>query len=81
MDQVDWVIPHQANQRITDMIQKKMGLPKEKVVSNIDRCGNTTAASIPIALSEIADSIKPGDLVVFAAFGSGLTWASAAVRW
>ena len=80
---IDMLIPHQANLRITSFIQQKMGLPEEKVFSNIQRYGNTTAASVPIALSEAVEQgkIKPGDLVCLAAFGSGFTWGSALIRW
>ena len=80
---IDMLIPHQANLRITTFIQQKMGLPEEKVFSNIQRYGNTTAASVPIALSEAVSQgrIKAGDLVCLAAFGSGFTWASALIRW
>lgn len=80
---LDMLIPHQANLRITSFVQQKMGLPAEKVYSNIQRYGNTTAASVPIALSEaVAEGkIKPGNLVCLAAFGSGFTWASALIRW
>ncbi|MDB5264129.1 MAG: 3-oxoacyl-ACP synthase [Adhaeribacter sp.] len=80
---IDMLIPHQANLRITSFIQQKMGLPAEKVFSNIQKYGNTTAASVPIALSEAVEQgkIKPGDLVCLAAFGSGFTWASALIRW
>jgi 3-oxoacyl-[acyl-carrier-protein] synthase III len=80
---IDMLIPHQANLRITSFVQQKMGLPEEKVFSNIQRYGNTTAASIPLALSEAVEQgkIKKGDLVCLAAFGSGFTWASALVRW
>lgn len=77
------LIPHQANLRITTFVQQKMGLPAEKVFSNIQKYGNTTAASVPIALSEAVEQgkIKAGDLVCLAAFGSGFTWASALIRW
>lgn len=80
---VDLLIPHQANARITVQVQKEMGLPDEKVISNIDRYGNTTAASIPIALCEAWQDgkIKDGDLIAMAAFGSGFMWASALIRW
>lgn len=83
VEDVDLLVPHQANLRITQAIQKKLGLPDERVVSNIDRYGNTTAASIPIALSEAVKGgrVSSGDLVVLAAFGSGFTWGSAVVRW
>ncbi len=80
---VDLLIPHQANARITVQVQKEMGLPDDKVISNIDRYGNTTAASIPIALCEAWQDgkIKDGDLIAMAAFGSGFMWASALIRW
>lgn len=80
---IDMLIPHQANLRITQFIQQKMGLAPEKVYSNIQRYGNTTAASVPIALSEAVQEgkIKEGDLVCLAAFGSGFTWGSALIRW
>ncbi len=80
---IDMLVPHQANLRITSYIQQKMGLPAEKVMSNIHKYGNTTAASVPIALSEAVEEgrIKEGDLVCLAAFGSGFTWASALIRW
>ena len=83
LDQVDMVIPHQANLRISEMVQRKLGLPDDKMYNNIMRYGNTTAASIPIALSEAVDEgkIERGDLVAFAAFGSGFTWGGALVRW
>ncbi|HET9503343.1 MAG TPA: beta-ketoacyl-ACP synthase III [Hymenobacter sp.] len=80
---IDLLIPHQANLRITQYVQQKMGLPDEKVFSNIQRYGNTTAASIPIALSEAVREgrVQRGDLVCLAAFGSGFTWASALIKW
>ncbi len=80
---LDMLIPHQANLRITQFVQQKMGLAAEKVYSNIERYGNTTAASVPIALSEAMQEgrIKKGDLVCLAAFGSGFTWGSALIRW
>lgn len=80
---IDMLIPHQANLRITSFIQQKMGLAPEKVFSNIQRYGNTTAASVPIALSEAVEQgkIAEGDVICLAAFGSGFTWASALVRW
>ncbi len=80
---ISLLIPHQANLRISQFIQKKMGLTDDQVHNNIQRFGNTTAASIPIALSEAykEGKIKKGDLVCMAAFGSGFTWASALIRW
>ena len=80
---ISMLIPHQANLRISQFIQKKMGLSNDQVFNNIQKYGNTTAASIPIALTEAweAGKIKKGDLVVLAAFGSGFTWGSAMIRW
>ncbi|MDJ1469497.1 beta-ketoacyl-ACP synthase III [Cytophagaceae bacterium DM2B3-1] len=80
---IDVLIPHQANLRITKYVGEQLGLPEEKIVSNIQKYGNTTAASIPIALSEAweAGRIQSGNLVCMAAFGSGFTWASALIRW
>lgn len=80
---IDLLVPHQANLRISQFVQKVMGLPDEKVVNNIQKYGNTTAASIPIALCEAFEEgrINEGDLVCLAAFGSGFTWGSVLVRW
>ena len=81
--EIDMLIPHQANLRISQFIQKKMKLRDDQVFNNIQKYGNTTAASIPIALSEAWEQgkIKDGDLVVLATFGSGFTWGSAIIRW
>lgn len=80
---INMLIPHQANLRISQFIQKKFGLGDDQVFNNIMKYGNTTAASIPIALTEAweANKIKEGDLVVLAAFGSGFTWGSVIIRW
>lgn len=80
---IDILIPHQANLRISQYIQQKFKLKDEQVFNNIQKYGNTTAASIPIALTEAWENgkIKEGDLVVLAAFGSGFTWASAVIEW
>jgi 3-oxoacyl-[acyl-carrier-protein] synthase-3 len=77
------VIPHQANMRITEAITKRLELPIEKVYSNIHRCGNTTAASIPLAMADARDEgrFTKGDKLILAAFGSGFTWSAAAVIW
>ncbi|WP_432709380.1 3-oxoacyl-ACP synthase III family protein [Pedobacter sp.] len=82
-EDIDLLVPHQANLRISQYVQQLMKLPDEKVFNNIQKYGNTTAASIPIALCEAWESgrIKEGDLVCLAAFGSGFTWASALIRW
>ena len=80
---IDMLIPHQANLRISQFIQQKFKLADEQVFNNIQKYGNTTAASIPIALTEAWEQgkIKSGDLVVLAAFGSGFTWGSVVIRW
>jgi 3-oxoacyl-[acyl-carrier-protein] synthase-3 len=80
---IDLLIPHQANLRISQLVAAALELPEEKVFNNIERYGNTTAASIPIALHEAlrAGRIREGSLVCVAAFGSGFTWASALIRW
>ena len=80
---IDMLIPHQANLRIAQFIQNKFGLTDDQVFNNIQKYGNTTAASIPIALTEAWEQgkIKSGDTVVLAAFGSGFTWASAIIKW
>jgi 3-oxoacyl-[acyl-carrier-protein] synthase-3 len=79
---VSLIVPHQVNQRIIDSAMQKLSLPPEKAFVNIDKYGNTSAASIPIALDEAWRSgrIKQGDVIVFVAFGAGLTWANAVVR-
>jgi len=80
---IDMLIPHQANLRINEFVAKRLGLSPDKVHNNIQRYGNTTAASIPIALHEAVQGgrIQEGDLVVLAAFGAGLTWGASLIRW
>ena len=80
---ISMLVPHQANLRISQMIQKKLGLADDKVFNNIQKYGNTTAASVPIALCEAwqEGKIKKGDLVCLAAFGSGFTWGSVLIKW
>ena len=80
---IDLFIPHQANLRIAQFVQKKFGLRDNQVYNNIMRYGNTTAASIPIALHEAieAGKVREGDLVVLTAFGAGLTWGANLIRW
>ncbi len=82
-EDIDLLIPHQANLRISQFIQRKFGLGDDQIFNNIMKYGNTTAASIPIALTEAWEQgrIKEGDLVVLAAFGSGFTWGSVMIRW
>ncbi|HZN66123.1 MAG TPA: beta-ketoacyl-ACP synthase III [Tepidisphaeraceae bacterium] len=81
-EQVKLIVPHQVNQRIIDSAMEKLGFPPEKCYVNIDRYGNTSAASIPIALDEAwrAGKVQKGDVLIFVAFGAGLTWANAVVR-
>lgn len=81
--EIDLVIPHQANMRIIDSLAKRMKLPMEKFHNNLDRYGNTSAASVGIALDEAyrAGRIQSGDLLLLVAFGAGLTWASALIKW
>lgn len=83
LGEIDMVIPHQANLRINQMVAQMIGLPPEKMHNNIDRYGNTTAASIPICMHEAIElgKIKPGQLVCLVAFGAGLTWGSAFLRY
>ncbi|MBE9229979.1 beta-ketoacyl-ACP synthase 3 [Phormidium sp. LEGE 05292] len=83
VDQIDWLILHQANQRILDAVAQRLKIPSEKVISNLANYGNTSAASIAIALDEAvrADKIKPGDTIATAGFGAGLTWGAAIFQW
>ncbi|MEQ9640874.1 MAG: beta-ketoacyl-ACP synthase III [Alphaproteobacteria bacterium] len=80
---IDWLVPHQANKRIIDHTGRKLGLPAEKVITTIDRHGNTSAASVPLALATAVDDgrIKQGDLVLMEAMGGGFTWGAALARW
>ncbi|WLS08964.1 beta-ketoacyl-ACP synthase III [Shinella sumterensis] len=82
-DDVDWLVPHQANKRIIDGSAKKLGIPEEKVVITVDLHGNTSAASIPLALAAAAQDgrIKQGDLVLLEAMGGGFTWGAVLLRW
>jgi 3-oxoacyl-[acyl-carrier-protein] synthase-3 len=82
-DDIDWFVPHQANKRIIDATAEKLGIPPEKVVLTVNKHGNTSAASIPLALGEArADGrIKDGDLVMIEAMGGGFTWGAALIRW
>lgn len=83
VDDIDCLVPHQANIRILRAVGQRIGLPPDRIMINVDRYGNTSAASIPLALDEVAKNgtIREGSLVVMAAFGAGLTWASGAIRW
>lgn len=83
LDEVDYFIPHQANVRIIDAAAERLGQPREKFFLNVERYGNTSSASVPVALYEAAAGgrIAPGDLLILVAFGGGLTWGAAALRW
>jgi 3-oxoacyl-[acyl-carrier-protein] synthase-3 len=81
--EVDWFVPHQANLRIIEAARQRLGIPTERTVVNIERYGNTSAASIPLAMSEAADDgrLSPGDTVLLSGFGAGMSWASAVLTW
>jgi 3-oxoacyl-[acyl-carrier-protein] synthase-3 len=83
VDDIDLLIPHQANQRITDAVQARLGIPKEKVLSNIEFYGNTSAATIPTCLDEVVlqGRLKAGDRILMVAFGAGFTWGAALLDW
>jgi 3-oxoacyl-[acyl-carrier-protein] synthase-3 len=80
-DDIAWLVPHQANKRIIDATANRMGLAPEKVMMNIHRYGNTTAATIPLCLWDFEKNIRKGDLIVLAAFGGGFTWGATLVKW
>ncbi|MEZ2413625.1 beta-ketoacyl-ACP synthase III [Muriicola sp. E247] len=80
-DDVQWLVPHQANKRIIDATSNRMGLDPEKVMMNIQRYGNTTSATLPLLLSDYEKQLKKGDNLVFAAFGGGFTWGSIYLNW
>jgi 3-oxoacyl-[acyl-carrier-protein] synthase-3 len=80
-DDIAWLVPHQANLRIIDATANRMGLPKEKVMINIQKYGNTTAGTLPLCLMDWENQLKKGDNIVLAAFGGGFTWGSTLVKW
>jgi 3-oxoacyl-[acyl-carrier-protein] synthase-3 len=80
-DDIAWLVPHQANKRIIDATANRMGLAPEKVMLNINKYGNTTAATIPLCLWEWRQQLNKGDLLVLAAFGGGFTWGATLVKW
>ena len=80
-DDVDWLVPHQGNLRIIDATQRRMGLPAEKVMINIQKYGNTTAATIPLCLRDWETQLHPGDKLILAAFGGGFTWGAVYLTW
>ncbi|MBD6615112.1 beta-ketoacyl-ACP synthase III [Komarekiella sp. 'clone 1'] len=83
VDKIDWLILHQANQRILDAVAQRLNIPQHKVISNLAQYGNTSAASIPLALDEAVrqDKIKPNDIIATSGFGAGLTWGAAIFQW
>ena len=80
-DDVDWLVPHQANKRIIDATARRMGVEDSKVMMNIHRYGNTTSATLPLLLADYEDQLSKGDNLVFAAFGVGFTWGSIYLKW
>jgi 3-oxoacyl-[acyl-carrier-protein] synthase-3 len=80
-DDISWLVPHQANLRIIDATGRRMGLPPEKVMINIQKYGNTTNGTIPLCLWEWENQLKKGDNIVLAAFGGGFTWGAVLVKW
>ena len=83
VDEIDVYVPHQANIRIINHAAEKLGIPEEKIVVNVDRYGNTSSGSIPLALADAADDgrLEPGKLVLMTGMGAGLTWGSALIDW
>jgi len=80
-DDLTWLVPHQANMRIIEAVARRMGIPKEKVMINIEKYGNTTAATIPLCLWEWESQLNKGDNIILAAFGGGFTWGSIYLKW
>jgi len=80
-DDLNWLVPHQANMRIIEAVARRMGISKEKVMINIEKYGNTTAATIPLCLWEWEDQLKKGDNLILSAFGGGFTWGSIYLKW
>ena len=81
VDNIDWFVLHQANERIIDSVAKKLGIPKERFFKNLDTHGNTSSASIPMALYDLKDTLKSGDKIILSGFGGGLTWGSMLMVW
>ena len=83
IDQVDWLLLHQANIRIMETVAKRLGMPMSKVITNLAEYGNTSAASIPLALDEAVreGKVKPGDIIACAGFGAGLSWGATIFKW
>ena len=81
IEDVDWLVPHQANLRIIEAVSSRTGIAPEKVLINIEHVGNTSAASIPLCLDENKDKLKKGDKLILTAFGAGFTWGAMYVIW
>jgi 3-oxoacyl-[acyl-carrier-protein] synthase-3 len=80
-DQLSWVVPHQANMRIIDAVGRRMGIDKGQVMVNIQKYGNTTAATIPLCLYDYENQLKKGDNIILVAFGAGFTWGTVYLKW
>jgi 3-oxoacyl-[acyl-carrier-protein] synthase-3 len=80
-EDVDWLVPHQANLRIIDATAERMGLSREKVMINIQKYGNTTAGTIPLCLWDYENQLKKGDNLILSAFGGGFTWGAIYLKW
>ena len=80
-DDIDWVIPHQANQRIITAVTQRLEIPTEKVMVNIERYGNTSAATLPLCIWDFEEKLRKGDNLIFTAFGAGFTWGAVYVKW
>jgi 3-oxoacyl-[acyl-carrier-protein] synthase-3 len=80
-EDLDWLVPHQANMRIIEATAKRMGIKKEQVMINIQKYGNTTAATLPLCLYEWEKDLKPGNNIILASFGAGFTWGSMYLKW
>lgn len=80
-EEVDWVIPHQANQRIITAVAQRLEVPSEKVMVNIERYGNTSAGTLPLCIWDFEKKLKKGDNLIFTAFGAGFAWGAVYVKW
>lgn len=80
-EDVNWLVPHQANMRIIEATARRMGISKEQVMINIERYGNTTSGTLPLCIWEWEDQLRKGDNIILAAFGGGFTWGSVWLKW
>ena len=80
-ENIDWIVPHQANMRIIDAVASRLEVPIDKVMVNIQRYGNTSAGTLPLCLWDYEKQLKKGDNIIFTAFGAGFTWGAAYVKW